>query len=232
MIDDMKGWSRLAPRSTSNGSIRVVVIEDDPNFLNAAIRSIDADDDMVCIGSAVDLTSGLGLLDLTPADVMVVDLGLPDGSGVDLIQAARIAWSDCDIMVATVFGDEAHIIAAIEAGAAGYILKDSEPAALTAEIRSLHAGGSPISPLIARRLLSRFSGVAVVADTPDALSSLSAREESVLSLITKGFSQSEVAAKLGVSSHTVRTFVRRIYIKLGVNTKAEAIQAARGDGRF
>jgi DNA-binding NarL/FixJ family response regulator len=135
-------------------------------------------------------------------------------------------------MVATVFGDEAHIIAAIEAGAAGYILKDSEPAALTAEIRSLHAGGSPISPLIARRLLSRFSGVAVVADTPDALSSLSAREESVLSLITKGFSQSEVAAKLGVSSHTVRTFVRRIYIKLGVNTKAEAIQAARGDGRF
>jgi DNA-binding NarL/FixJ family response regulator len=134
-------------------------------------------------------------------------------------------------MVSTVFGDEAHIVAAIEAGAAGYILKDSEPAALTAEIRCLHAGGSPITPLIARRLLSRFNEAASVK-APDALAGLSEREESVLSLITRGFSQNEVAAKLGVSAHTVRTFVRRIYTKLGVKTKAEAIQAAHEGARL
>jgi DNA-binding NarL/FixJ family response regulator len=221
----------LARPITGESAIRVVVIEDQPNFLGAALQAIDAAEDMICTGSAADLKSGLALLGGAPADVMVVDLGLPDGSGVDLIRAARGAWSQCDIMVSSVFGDEAHIIAAIEAGAAGYILKDSEPAALTAEIRSLHAGGSPISPLIARRLLSRFNEAAAVK-APDALAGLSEREESVLSLITKGFSQNEVAARLGVSAHTVRTFVRRIYTKLGVKTKAEAIQAAHEGARL
>jgi DNA-binding NarL/FixJ family response regulator len=209
--------------------IKVVVIDDDPAFFTATTRAISASSDMHLLASATSLAEGLALLEGPAADVMVVDLGLPDGSGIDLIHAARIVWRNCDIMVATVFGDEAHVIGAIEAGATGYLLKDSQPSKLTAEIRSLHAGGSPISPIIARGLLLRLGPALAVTNpaTTTTLSSLSKREEAVLDLITIGFSQSDVAAQLNVSQHTVRTFVRRIYLKLGVRTKSDAIMTAR-----
>lgn len=213
----------------ANHVIKVVVIDDDPAFFISATRAVEASNDMRLISSATTLAEGLALLDGPAADVMVVDLGLPDGSGIDLIHAARIVWRNCDIMVATVFGDEAHVIGAIEAGATGYLLKDSRPSTLTSEIRSLHHGGSPISPIIARGLLARF-GRAPASVTPEVapnLSTLSKREEAVLDLITKGFSQGDVAAQLNVSQHTVRTFVRRMYLKLGVKTKSEAIMTAR-----
>ena len=212
--------------------IGVVVIDDDPAFFLAATQAIGANPDMHLVGSATSLAEGLALLDHAPADVMVIDLGLPDGSGIDLIHATRSVWLACDIMVATVFGDEAHVIGAIEAGATGYLLKDAKPSTLAAEIRSLHQGGSPISPIIARGLLSRLGGLSGsrTLTTATSVSTLSKREETVLDLITKGFSQTDVAAQLAVSPHTVRTFVRRIYLKLDVRTKSEAIRAAHSLG--
>jgi DNA-binding NarL/FixJ family response regulator len=212
--------------------VEVVVVDDDPAFRDLARRAIEGAGGMRLAAVACDLAGGFRLLEQAPADVLLVDLGLPDGSGIDLIHAARIVWRDCDIMVATVFGDEAHVIAAIEAGATGYLLKDSAQDRLAAEIRSLRAGGSPISPLIARQLLARFAAPRapapkLAAAATEALSILSNREEAVLDLVTKGFSQTDVADQLGVSPHTVRTFVRRIYFKLGVRTKSEAILAAR-----
>ena len=177
--------------------------------------------------TAANLAGGLQLLEKEPADVLVVDLGLPDGSGIELIHAARRVWRDCEVMVATVFGDEAHVIAAIEAGATGYLLKDSRQTALVDEIRSLRAGGSPISPLIARRLLVRFAAPLRGEPTPNPSSNLSKREEVVLDFVTRGFNQSEVAERLQVSVNTVRTYIRRIYVKLGVRTRSDAIIAAR-----
>jgi DNA-binding NarL/FixJ family response regulator len=209
-----------------SGRVSVVVVDDDPAFRDLASRAIEASGDLQLLATAADLAGGFRLLEAAPADVLLVDLGLPDGSGIDLIHAARIVWRDCDIMVATVFGDEAHVIAAIEAGATGYLLKDTRQDKLADEIRSLRAGGSPISPLIARQLLARFTPQRT-APAVNGLSILSKREEAVLDLVTKGFSQSDVADQLAVSPHTVRTFVRRIYVKLGVKTKSEAILAAR-----
>ncbi|MGA0602419.1 response regulator [Caulobacter sp. KR2-114] len=213
----------------SSACLNVVVVDDDPSFRDLARGAIEAAGDMRLVASAGDLAGGFALLESPPADVLIVDLGLPDGSGIELIHTARIVWRDCDVMVATVFGDEAHVIAAIEAGATGYLLKDSAQGRLAAEIRSLNAGGSPISPLIARRLLARFAPPAREPETAAAnpLGILSHREEAVLELVTQGFSQTEVAERLSVSPHTVRTFVRRIYFKLGVRTKSEAILAAR-----
>jgi DNA-binding NarL/FixJ family response regulator len=209
------------------GVVKVAVVDDDPTFRELARAAVEASGEMRLLAAAADLAGGFQLLESEPADVLLVDLGLPDGSGIDLIHAARIVWRDCDIMVATVFGDEAHVIAAIEAGASGYLLKDSAQGKLADEIRSLRAGGSPISPLIARQLLARFAKPPVRSPpAASGLSILSKREEAVLDLVTKGFSQTDVAERLGVSPHTVRTFVRRIYIKLGVRTKSEAILAA------
>ena len=139
-------------------------------------------------------------------------------------------------MVSTIFGDEPHVMRSIEAGARGYLLKDSAPDAILQEIRSLHAGGSPISPMIARQLLMRLRPSAAAApavarpevEKPHA--ALSEREGEVLELITKGFTSKEIAELISVSHHTVLTYVRRIYAKLEVNSKAEAIYETRNRG--
>src|SRR5205085_6700597 len=127
-------------------------------------------------------------------DVLLTDLGLPDGSGIDIIGEASRRYPDTDIMVVTVFGDEEHVLAAIEAGATGYVLKDSIPEEFVALIKQLRAGGSPISPVIARQLLKRFKPAAASrSEAPVESAGLSPREAEVLSLIAKGFSFGEIA---------------------------------------
>ncbi|SFU73750.1 two component transcriptional regulator, LuxR family [Pseudoduganella namucuonensis] len=207
-------------------------MEDDVVFQRAFTDAVAASGDCVMAGVASSLAAGMVLLQGPAADVLVVDLGLPDGSGIDLIHAAQNAWPACGVMVSTMFGDEAHVMRSLEAGATGYLLKDNS-ASLTQEIRSLHAGGSPISPMIARQVLMRFRQAppappAIGAQEESAL--LSAREREVLSLITKGFTANEIADLIQVSRHTVPTYVRRIYRKLKVNSKAEAIYEAHQHG--
>ena len=125
----------------------------------------------------------------------------------------------------------------IEAGASGYLLKDGAAQDMVAEIRSLHAGGSPISPLIARQILLRFrpphspaAAPATPAQAGNARVTLSAREQEVLEYVAKGFTSAEIADLMSVSYHTVLTYVRRIYAKLKVTSKVEAIQEARVHG--
>jgi DNA-binding NarL/FixJ family response regulator len=215
--------------------IHVMIVEDDPGFRDALSRVMQAAPDMQLVGMAGTRAEGLALLQGPPANVLLVDLGLPDGSGIDVIRAATVQWPSCSIMVSTNFGDEAHVMRSIEAGAAGYLLKDSSPAKIIDEIRCLAGGGSPISPIIARQVLARFrqSG-AGSADTPEqaaaSTSLLSIREKEVLDFITKGFTAVEIAKLMGLSHFTVRTFVRRIYSKLKVTSKAEAIYEARNQG--
>lgn len=209
-------------------TISVVLVEDDVNFQNTLIEAINASPDMALVALAGTRTQGLALLDQVQADVLLVDLGLPDGSGIDVIRAAYAKWPKCNIMVCTTFGDELHVMRSLEAGASGYLLKDSTMKGIELEIRSLHSGGSPISPLIARQILTRFRqpvASANMASTNGAV--LSAREKEVLEYITKGFTSNEIADLLSVSRHTVLTFIRRIYSKLKVNSRSEAIFEAR-----
>jgi DNA-binding NarL/FixJ family response regulator len=216
--------------------IRVAVVEDDMDYLQALTQAVREEEDMQLVGSASTRAAGLALLDGLVADILIVDLGLPDGSGIDVIRAAATRWPDCSTMVSTTFGDEAHVIRSIEAGAAGYLLKHGEPARLAAEIRSLHSGGSPISPLIARHVLTRFwqskppSALPRGGEGDAKLTNLSAREQEVLELITKGFTADEIAQLMQISRYTVLTFVRRIYKKLNVRSKAEAIYEAHAQG--
>lgn len=222
---------RTVPESIS---IHVAIVEDDPDFGEALRLAVQAAPDMHFVGMADTRAAGLDLLKGPPADVLLVDLGLPDGSGIAVIQAAAQQWPSCSIMVSTIFGDETHVIRSIEAGAAGYLLKDSSPIKMIDEIRSLANGGSPISPIIARQVLARFRQTAPGLpgqETADAVASpLSARETEVLEFITKGFTAQEIAKLMQLSPFTVRTFVRRIYSKLKVTSKAEAIYEARALG--
>ena len=209
-------------------TLRVGVVEDDAASRDTFVAMIHAQPDLVLAMVAASRAEALDRLSTAPMDVLLVDLGLPDGSGLDVIRAARVQWPDCSILVSTIFGDEDHVLRSIEAGAMGYLLKDVSAAELAEEIRSLHAGGSPISPMVARKILARAAASLAPAGAPPA--TLSAREQEVLRHVSKGFTTEETARSMGISRTTVLTFVRRIYAKLQVNTRAEAIHAAYKQG--
>lgn len=224
------------PSITASSIIRVALVDDDVSFQNAVIDALADAADMLLLSVVGTRELGLSMLNTPPVDVLIVDLGLPDGSGIDIIRAAHAKWPECNVMVSTTFGDELHVMQSLEAGATGYLLKDSAPKNLINEIRSMHLGGSPISPLIARKILTRFRHYNKASATLDAPASvklrvaLSMREQEVLEYITKGFSSNEIAVLMTVSPHTVLTFVRRIYAKLKVTSKTEAIYEARNQG--
>jgi DNA-binding NarL/FixJ family response regulator len=205
----------------------VMVVEDDPAFLTRFCKIVSSDAELELFAAVADLASARQAMRTAVPDVLLIDLGLPDGSGIDLIRETARRRPETDIMVITVFGDEDHVLASIEAGATGYILKDSLPAEFVQLIKELRAGGSPISPVIARQLLKRLkpqgSGTAspLAEQTP-----LSARETEVLGLIAKGFSFGEIAGLLGVSPHTVISHVKKIYQKLAVHSRGEAVYEA------
>lgn len=211
-------------------SISVLIVDDLPEFRQAFGDMIAATPDMVLAGCSGTVAGGLALLDQGPFDILLVDLGLPDGSGLSLIREAMKRWSDrCDAMVISVFADEHHVLAAIEAGATGYLLKDASPIDVVQQIRELRAGGSPISPVIARRLLQRLAQAKVPEPKTEEVS-LTEQELAVLNYAAKGFTFDEVGQLLGISRHTVMTYIKRSYQKLQVHSKTEALYEARRMG--
>lgn len=218
-----------SPPAQGDAVVTIAIVEDDAAFHGSLVSAVEAATDMVVHGSAHTVKQALAMLDGPPANILIVDLGLPDGSGIDVIRAAHRAWPQCGIMVSTTFADERHVIPSIEAGAAGYLLKDANASSLAEEIRCLHSGGSPISPRIARQILLRFRAPEP-EQVPQLASPLSPRERQTLELITKGFTYDEIAGVMEISRNTVMTFVRRIYEKLEVSSRAEAIFEARNHG--
>lgn len=159
-------------------------------------------------------------------DVVLVDLGLPDGEGTDLIRDIRAHVPNAFFIVATVFDDEKYVFPALRAGAHGYLLKDQSQESLAALLRGIQQGQAVLSPAIARRLIDYFH----THTGEDELSELSPREEEVLGLIARGFTNSRIAELLAISRHTVAGYVKDIYRKLAISSRAEAtlVAARRG----
>jgi DNA-binding NarL/FixJ family response regulator len=221
--------------------LRVAVVEDDVACRVALVEAVNAAPDMRlqwAIATRAEALAALAQTDAGPADVLLVDLGLPDGSGLEVIAAARQLWPNCVAMVSTIFGDEEHVLRAIQVGAMGYLLKDVPAPQVVEEIRLLAAGGSPISPMVARKLLvMRLNADSATPAAPPedrgdmhADTGLSTREIEVLRLVARGHTLEEVARALSLSRHTVRTFVRRLYAKLQVSTRAQAVREALRQG--
>jgi DNA-binding NarL/FixJ family response regulator len=210
----------------------VMLVEDDPAFLARFCAMVAASPELRLLGAVGDLAAARQLLAGIPPDVLLTDLGLPDGSGIELIRETAARHPATDIMVISVFGDEEHVVASIQAGATGYVLKDSLPDEFVALIRELRAGGSPMSPLIARKLLRTFRmpkpapapPAASASVAPDA--GLTPREAEVLGLVAKGFAFAEVARLLEMSPHTVTAHVKKVYQKLAVHSRGEAVYEA------
>jgi DNA-binding NarL/FixJ family response regulator len=208
--------------------LSVLLVEDDVRFRELVSAALAGVADMKLFAAVETGGAALEALETTEPHVLLVDLGLPDMSGLDVIRHCAARYPQCEIMVISVFGDEQHILSSIEAGATGYLLKDALPTDLVGQIRTLRAGGSPISPVIARQLLKRRWSE-TRSDGPPA-ENLSERERSVLGLVAKGYTFPEIARLLDISAHSVTTYVKRTYRKLHVNSKTEAVYEARKMG--
>ncbi|MBT2321869.1 response regulator transcription factor [Variovorax paradoxus] len=208
----------------------VLVVEDDRNaraFFEASVRRSAHLRWLDGLGTAREALAWLADTDEIP-DVLLADLGLPDGSGLDVIRAAVARFPACEPLVISVFGDEDNVLASIEAGAVGYIHKDAAPEDIAHTILEMKAGASPISPMIARRVLAKYRTLRLERDVPQAALPeapplLSAREQEVLSLIARGFSYAEIARLKTLSVHTVQTHIKNLYGKLAVHSKNEAV---------
>lgn len=163
----------------------------------------------------------------------LLDINLPDGSGLDLIRCIRQRCPDAYVVITTIFDDEEHLLRALQAGAHGYLLKDLPDELFMQKLRGILNGDPPISPSVSRRILRHFAETtpatepASPAPTPD-IYHLSPREREVLILIAKGLSRNEVAALLGLSGNTVARYIRDVYQKLDISSRAEAaVEACR-----
>ncbi|MEF9943127.1 MAG: response regulator transcription factor [Burkholderiaceae bacterium] len=214
----------------SEAQLSIIVIEDEPEFRRRFENIIHDEPSMRLAGSAANKRDAAVLIEREYFDVMLIDLGLPDGSGIDLIRQVSERQPDVDIMVVTVFGDEQHVVSSIEAGATGYILKDSTPADVISCIRLLRAGGSPVSPVVARSVLrairNRISPQVTRSSAPTEPNPLSARETEILQLLAKGMSFNEIGEILSISPHTVTAHIKKIYRKLQVHSRGEAVYEA------
>ena len=212
---------------------RVLIVEDDSRMREYLADSIHAHRQLALAGTAGTVADAWLWLktSASPIDVMLVDIGLPDGSGIDLIRMAKEAQPECEAMVISVFGDDQNVTDSIEAGALGYIHKDAAPEDIASEIIAMKNGASPISPMIARRLLERFEAInkttakiqTVNSVIDDCNVALTPKETEVLHLIARGYSYEEIGNLQEVSVHTVRTHIKSLYGKLAVHSRSEAV---------
>ena len=217
-------------------TVTVAIVEDEPEVLATVSKVIAANPQLRLAHSCSNAIDMMRWLARNPVDVLLVDLGLPDRPGTEVIRLCRSLQPDCEVMVLSIFGDATHMVQAFEAGARGYLLKDGTEAELAKHVLSLRAGGSPMSPIIASQLLSRWQEGSAKASpalrprmpvaTPKA-EALSKRELEVLQLVARGCTYQETGNHLGITVTTVQAHVRNIYSKLDVHNKAEALFEAR-----
>lgn len=178
-----------------------------------------------------NIADALNIINQFQFDLALVDLSLPDGDGTCVVEALAERFPDCMIVVATIFDDDAHLFPALRAGAQGYLLKDQPPSLLINQLHGISEGRPPLSPAIARRLLGHFKVNTQLTDTPtDDTLFLSEREQLVLLHLARGLNSSDIGALLDISRHTVNDHVKNIYVKLNVNSRAEAAVRAKKMG--
>jgi DNA-binding NarL/FixJ family response regulator len=213
----------------------VLVVEDDALTRRSLSLAIEAEPALRLVAAFESVEQAVVWLKSHCVDLLLTDLGLPDGSGIEVIQACVQSCPQCDIMVLTMASDEDSVLACIEAGASGYILKDAHRFDIVRSLLDLHAGGSPISPSIARKILARMKKggkepvVSAEAEIT-AVGILTKREAAILDLIARGDSYGDVAKLLSVSVGTVQTHVKNIYGKLSVHSRGEAVFEAQRRG--
>lgn len=200
---------------------RIILAEDDEPVRERLARLIDAWPGGRLVAACGTLAETMGTIGRDPVDLLITDLRLPDGHGTEAIRALGSRQPEAQAMVISVLADETTVLNAIEAGASGYLLKDSDSIGLIEAITDVMAGRSPISSRIARVLVRRLSERG--GGAPPSAPNLTAREMDILWGIAKGFTYGELADRLGLSRQTVPVHIRNIYRKLQASNRSEAV---------
>ncbi len=206
--------------------IRVLVVEDQPKILRNQLKVLESAPEIEIVGTAMNGESALDEIPRCSPDVLLLDLGLPRMSGIDVTREVKARWPKVEILIFTIFDEQNKVLEAIKAGASGYLLKGATAEKIIEAIRDVCAGGTVIQPSLARSLLGHFRVSA--PDAPQQLPDdgqrpLSDREREILQLIAKGVSNSEAAKVLNLSKATIRTHLEHIYQKLEVTNRVEAV---------
>lgn len=209
----------------------ILIVEDRPDILRHLEQAVAQTEGLFLVATASTLEQGLLHLFSHQPRVVLIDIGLPDGSGIDLIRACASADWTVDTLVISIFGDEARVIEALRAGASGYVLKGGDYMQIGEDIQSVLDGGSPISPAIARHLLTILKQEPTTApqdkhESPDRHEVLTEREVEILGAVARGYRRHEIARHLGISPGTVGNHITRIYRKLEVSSNIEAVAKA------
>lgn len=221
----------LASPKTNAGSspaITVMVVEDDASVRNILKTWLQEADGFVCTGVFPDVESALPQIPLAQPNVVLVDINLPGLSGIDCVRQLKPRIPGTQFVMLTVYEDSNHIFDALSAGATGYLIKTTSREALIAALRDVHAGGSPMSGNIARKVVQSLHQP---KSPPKPAEELSKRENEVLTLLAQGYLYKEIADALGIGIETVNTYIRRIYEKLHVHSRAQAVARYTNLGR-
>jgi DNA-binding NarL/FixJ family response regulator len=212
---------------TAKGNmIRIALVEDTADIRNSLHIMIGGSPGFECVAACASGEEALGAVPALQPDIVVMDIELPGISGIDCMRRLRESGFRGQFMMLTIFMDDANIFNALEAGANGYILKNTPPAKLIEALSELHAGGAPMTSQIARRVLQSFHPVSTTS--PNDSESLTKREEEILQMLAAGLRYKAIAEKLFISPATVRTHIHSVYTKLHVGSRGEAVAKMRG----
>ena len=201
-------------------AITVSIVEDQEQLRNTLSRVLSRADDFECVSTYGSAEEAIEDLPRKKPNVVLMDINLPGMNGVECVRKLKQIAPEIQIMMLTVYEDTENIFNALAAGASGYLLKRTSTPELLESIREVHRGGSPMTAHIARKVVLSFQKPAA---TSEATEDLSPREREVLDCLSQGFLYKEIAEKLGISYETVHTYIRRIYEKLQVRTRTEAV---------
>ena len=201
-------------------SITVSIVEDNDQLRGTLARVIGRAEGFRCLSQHANAEDALTALPKDPPDVVLMDINLPGMNGVECVRQLKQIAPAIQMVMLTVYEDTENIFNALAAGASGYLLKRTKSDELLEAIREVHRGGSPMTTHIARKVIQSFQKSGA---SPQPTENLSEREQQVLDCLSQGFLYKEIAEKLGISYETVHTYIRRIYEKLPVRTRTEAV---------
>ncbi|MDK2784703.1 MAG: hypothetical protein PWQ41_1671 [Bacillota bacterium] len=201
--------------------IRVLVVDDHPLVRSGIRKVVELEDDIEIVGEAGTAREALSEVAATRPDVVLMDLDLPDASGVEATRQIKQKYPNVGVVALTIHDDRDYLLEMVRAGAEGYVLKDVEPGGLVSAIRAIKQGNSYMSPPAAKKLLGEFTRLASGGEE-EKVDGLTAREQEVLCLIARGQSNKEIGKTLAISEKTVKNHVTSIFRKIGVDDRTEA----------
>jgi DNA-binding NarL/FixJ family response regulator len=210
-------------------SVRVVVVDDHPLFRDGVVTAFSGEEDLEVVGEAEDVASAIRVVDEVSPDVVLMDLNLPDSSGIDATRALMAAHPDLRVLVMTMSTEDDAVVAAMRAGARGFVVKGAGRRELVESVRAVAGGGAVFSREVADRLTGYFAGLSAVPGR-EAFPQLSEREREVLELLAAGHDNPGIAKRLFLSDKTVRNYVSNLLTKLEVQSRSEAVLRARNAG--